>query len=189
MSLLRRLFLLSLIAVAAPTCASRWELDERTPEQRLVSGLAAIRVGNFAMAVEELRPVAESERATPAREEARLLLATIELDPRNPDGDPETGAALAAELAGQANRSPMTTQIATILYLFAREMGAKEPAVADSLPSLNGPSLAARLEETRAERDRQRVEIERLGQEIRAKDQEIKKLKQELERIRKTLQY
>jgi hypothetical protein len=174
--------------------ASLWGCAQRPaaaplPEQRLTRGLAAWRVGNYALAAEELGHLVDSPPTPAVRAQARLILAALELDPRNPAHQASTGAARAAELLADPATTDLSRPLGEVLYLLARQVGAESPADSTTLPRLTAPSLAARLKEAQQERGRQQQEITRLDLALKQKEQEILKLQKELERIRNTLKH
>lgn len=160
---------------------------EPSPRARLDTGLAAWRDGDLQHATLQLSQLASGTRNSAVREQARLFLVALELDPRNTSRDTGNAAALAAELISAPRVSASTERLGEVFYLLARDLGAAAPPDSSLLPRLPGTPLATRLDRLQAERDRQRAELQRLQQELKQKDEEIERLQRELERIRKTL--
>lgn len=157
------------------------------PEATLHDGLTAWQDGDFQRAALRLSLLATSSPDTLLGEKARLLLAALELDPRNDSRDPSQAAALAGELLSAPRVSASAGRLGEVIYLLARDQGAPAPPDSSRLPRLPGTPLVSRLDLLQAEHDRQRLELQRLQQELRSKDEEIERLQKELERIRKTL--
>jgi hypothetical protein len=184
---LSRRILWSILIIALPACSATRVTPVITPEERLNFGLAAWRAGEYDLARLELSQLAADPMTAGLGERAQLLLATLELDPRNTNHTPADGVALVAELLG---RPPVSTDIqllGEVLYLQARDLGAAAPRDTTLLPRLPGIPLATHLDSLQLERDRQRLEIARLRQELKVKTDEVAKLTKELERVRKAL--
>jgi hypothetical protein len=184
---LSRRILWSILIIALPACSAARVAPVITPEERLNYGLAAWRAGEYELARLELSQLAADPMTAGLGERAQLLLAALELDPRNTDREPSVGVALVAELLG---RPPVSTDIqllGEVLYLQARDLGVAAPRDTTLLPRLPGMPLSAHLDSLLLVRDQQRLEIARLRQESKVKDQEIATLTKELERVRKAL--
>lgn len=177
----------SILIVALSACGVTRGVPVITPEERLNFGLAAWRVGNLDLATMELSQLATDPATAELGGRAQLLLAALELDPRNASQAPANGAALLAELLGRPSVSNSTRSLGEVLYLLARDLGAAAPRDTSLLPRLPGIPLATQLDGLRQERDEQQLEITRLQQDLKARDGEIDKLTKELERIRKAL--
>jgi hypothetical protein len=184
--LLKRI-LCSLLLLAIPGCALLRGVPQNDPEDRLNSGLAAWRAGDYGRASLELSLLATDPPAPEFRQRARLYLLALELDPRNTGRELSNGTALAAELLSDTTVSGTAGSLGEVFYLLARDLGAEAPVDTSRLPRLPGTPLATRYDRLQQERDQQRQEIARLQQALKQKDEEIQKLTKELERIRSTL--
>lgn len=160
---------------------------EPSPEERLEAGLHSWRSGDYEGATLEFSRLATSTINEEIESQARILLALLGLDPRNPDRDPSTSASLSAELLSDPEVSLNVLSFGEIIYLLALDLGADKPDYEIDLPLLPKTSLTKRLAEALGERDRLLAERTRLQAQLLDKEEEIEELKRELERIRKTL--
>jgi len=184
---MRGILLLPILAILAGCVQPR--TDTPTPEPNLGHGLDAWRNGDHTSALGEFALLATLHPGTRTGEQARLLAASIELDPRNPQRRLDMGAAILADAIAAASDSSHSRPLAETLYLLALDVGAQPPEPDESLPAFPGTTLASRVRSLLDELEARRHEIERLQQELKQKDQEIQKLSNELERIRKTLKH
>jgi hypothetical protein len=184
---MRGILLLPTLAILAGCVQPR--TDTPTPEPTLSHGLDALRTGDHASAMGEFALLAALYPGTRTGEQARLLAASIELDPRNPQRRLDVGAAILSDAIAAASDSSDSRPLAETLYLLALDLGAQPPEPDESLPAFPGTTLASRVRALLDELEQRRHEIERLQQELKQKDQEIQKLSNELERIRKTLKH
>ncbi|HLU25270.1 MAG TPA: hypothetical protein VKZ58_06145 [Longimicrobiales bacterium] len=193
-----------LLAVAVQGCARAHRAPEidTGPEERLHRALLALDRRDYVAAAAELEWLQENHRASRLGHQAYLLLAAVELDPRNPDRSPDALAALAAADLATPARARWSVPISEALYLIALELGAQPPEVpgpkgsADPeqlapaplpLPELGRPPLVAEIAELRQERDSLVERIQRLEQDLARREAELARKEQELERIRKIL--
>ena len=211
---MRRIFLLAGLAASAG-CATLASADrEPEPEAQLEAGLAALEHGEYSRARSHLGWVYSTRWDEPAGRHALLALIATDLDPRNPDRRLANAAELAARLVTQAEAPAWTSPLGESLYLIALELGAHDPpASADSLaadsipadtlalvvktappdpraallPTLDGPSLPARLAAFRTERDSLAARIGALESALAERERVIKEKDEELERIRKII--
>ena len=120
---------------------------------RLAEGEAALYDGRYAEAYWIFRELASTCEAGEEGREAILLLATAELDPRNPARFPPGAAYLAARYLQVPSLGVTARAAAESVYLLALDLGA--PPVEDPYaPIPANPALAmddrSRIEETRA---------------------------------------
>lgn len=178
----------SLTALLIVGCAtvSRREPDK---DQRFKHGMSALASGDFATARTELAFVADHYATDVVGQRALLILATLELDPRNPERHPETGSDLAGRFLQLRERDKWVDPIAQTLYLLGMELGAEQraesqqvtqPKLERALPTLPGPTVTARIKAVEQERDKLAKRVATLEEQIAQKDRE-------LERIRKTI--
>lgn len=95
-------------------------------ELALRLALRALDAGNVSFARRRLERIAADCRATdPAiRQRAALVLASIALDPRHPDGTPDEAALIAARVLQDASPGDADAALARSLYLIALDRGA-----------------------------------------------------------------
>lgn len=109
-------------------------------DEHLRRAAEALHDGEFERAGEALRPLASQCENGEAGREAVLLLASLEMDPRNAAGSPQSAAQLAARYLQLPSASSSSRALAGALYLAALDRGAAP--VADVLASI--PSRPAR---------------------------------------------
>jgi hypothetical protein len=172
-------------------CATLKAPLESRGEQRFEEALAALGRGDYRSAHEGFTWVAQNERDDDHGQHALLILAALELDPRNPERRIAQGADVAASYLGVPDKEEnWTVPVAQTLYLLGLELGAAEERVekaereaeraAARLPSLPGPSVAARIRALDQER-------ERLSKRVSDLEKQLQEKETELERIKKTI--
>lgn len=132
---------------------------ETDVEKAFARGLAALKLANYPTAIDELSFVARRCGNSPIGGRALLTLIAIELDPRNPAGDPELARGFARRYLELSDKPAWTEPAIETLYLVALDMGAsadgapppEEPdeseaddpvvTIADSLPDEPRPVL------------------------------------------------
>lgn len=121
------------------------------PSDLLSGGIRAMEEGDHRAASEWLhRLTARCESGDYGRR-AMLLLATLALDPRNPDGSPDHAAWLTARALSLPEREPGEHLMAETLFLLALERGARVPEDGASGPEDGDrPPVAARFRDCRA---------------------------------------
>ncbi|MGH7563099.1 MAG: hypothetical protein ACREK5_01570 [Gemmatimonadota bacterium] len=115
------------------SCASTGGRSD--PGAGLDAGALALRQAEFEAARERLVSVRHLCGEARLGRQALLLLSALELDPRNPAGDPDRGAAYAAHYLARPETFPWTRPVAGQLYLQAVRLGG-EPASGAADPLL-----------------------------------------------------
>jgi hypothetical protein len=193
-----------IFALALSACGTFSAVFHSGQDDRFESGMVAIRRGDFAQANTDLNWVAEHHPNDELGRRAVLVLAAIELDPRNPRRRLAMGADRAgAYLKSDANER-WTEPIAQSLYLLALELGAAEERVAQAqsdrlaaehranenevprFPEM-GHTVPARLHALEDERDNLKKKVQTLEEQIADRDKKLGEKDKELERIRKTI--
>ena len=105
---------------------------ETEVEKAFARGLAALKLGNYPAATEEIGSVARSCATAPIGGRALLTLIAIELDPRNPDRDPEVARQSARRYLELSNKPAWTEPAIETLYLMALDMGGSEEEAGDA---------------------------------------------------------
>jgi hypothetical protein len=170
-------------------CATLKAPFESNSEKRFQEALQALERGDFRGAQDGLAWVIEKDGNGRLGQQAMLVLAALEMDPRNPARRIAVGADAAASYLRL--QTPAWTQpLAQTFYLLGLELGAAEDRVeraereaeraAARLPALPGPSVAARIRVIEQERDRLKGRVDVLEKQLLEKEQE-------LERIKKTI--
>lgn len=103
------------------------------PGAGLDAGALALRRAEFEAARERLVSVRRLCGEARLGRQALLLLSALELDPRNPGGDPGLAAAYAASYLARPETFPWTRPVAEQLYLQALRLGG-EPAAESATP-------------------------------------------------------
>jgi hypothetical protein len=135
---IRWLLVASVTGVAAGGCASaRITGPELPPAERLSTSLVALQEADYANAYDNLLLVRSVCGDSPMGQQALLVLAAAELDPRNPERHIELAAEFAAHYLGLPNRAAWAEPLAESLYLLSMEIGA-----ADAVGSLLGAADA-----------------------------------------------
>lgn len=96
-------------------------------EEAFVAGLVSAKLGEFEAARREIGWVAAMCPDSPAGHRALLALAGIELDPRNPDGDPAAARLAVERYLASPTKPAWTEPTAKALYLIAVELGGRGP--------------------------------------------------------------
>lgn len=130
-------------------CASRGGgLD---PGAGLDAGALALRQAEFEAARERLAAVRLVCGEARLGRQALLLLAALELDPRNPAADPDRAAAFAARYLARFETFPWTRPVAEQLYLQALRAGGRptpsvDPLLQEGVPDGRSPEACDRSE-------------------------------------------
>lgn len=194
----------ALLPVILAACASTGSRSD--PAAGLDAGALAIRQAEFEVARERLVEVRLACRDARLGRQALLLLSAVELDPRNPSGDPDRGAAFAAHYLARPETFPWTRPMAAQLYLQAVRLGG-DPASGSADPLLESRAIGGDAPEScersdwgvvgggeppdfgpRASSSGRRPGSRPAGQESVDLRKRIAELEAELERIRTTLQ-
>lgn len=112
-------------------------------EERFRAASAAAERGDFGRASRQLRSLAARCESGDRGREAVLLLAAVEIDPRNPSPSPATAAHLAARYLQVPQAPGASLAVAETLYLMALDLGAnpvRDPFA--PIPSLEGEAAA-----------------------------------------------
>ncbi|MGQ0561915.1 MAG: hypothetical protein ACT443_08595 [Gemmatimonadota bacterium] len=176
----------ALMVTSCATVTSLWRSEE---EDRLETGVRALGNGDYRDAHHELSWVAQHSGDQTEGQRALLLLAALEIDPRNPNRRPALGSGLAAAYLRLEHRAPWLEPIAQTLYLIGTELGEAEQQLAEQererererpLPRLPGPTVTARIRSVEQERDR-------LARRVASLEEQLAETQRELERVRKTV--
>jgi hypothetical protein len=185
----RPVFLAGAVASLVVGCASLTSLAQSDGRVRFDSGIKALAEGDYPAAHRHLSWVAERFAHEDDGQRAVLVLAAMELDPRNPGRRPDTGSDLAGTFLGLPDRDEWIDPVARTLYLLGLELGAAEERAQRAeravelqrqLPILPGPSVTTRMRAVEQERDR-------LARQVTALEEKLAEMDRELERIRKTI--
>ncbi len=168
-------------------CATLKAPLESGGEKRFEEALAALARGDYRSAHEGFSWVAQNDRDDDHGRRALLILAALELDPRNPERRIGSGTDVAASYLTLTERPAWTNPLAQTLYLLGLELGAAEERVekaereaeraASRLPSLPGPSVSARIRTIEQERERLSKRVETLEKQLSDKEQELERIK------------
>lgn len=124
-----------LLTMVLPACSLAGRADSpsgETGRRRAIQyGLEALDSGEYAEAAQRLAPVAAICPVDELGSRALLLLAAAELDGRNPDGEPDAAAELAAFQLSRSGADDWTGALAAELYTIALDLGADPIAVED----------------------------------------------------------
>ena len=171
-------------------CATLKAPLESRGEKRFEEAISALARGDYRTAHEGLTWVAQHDAADTHGQQALLILAALELDPRNPARRIAAGTDVAASYLNLAEKPAWTNPVAQTLYLLGLELGAAEERAekaereaeraAARLPSLPGPTVSARIRTIEQERERLSKRVETLEKQLQEKELE-------LERIKKTI--
>lgn len=185
----RPLFLVATIAFVITGCASLKSLSRSDGHARFESGIKALAEGNYATAHRDLSWVAERFAHEDDGQRAVLVLAALELDPRNPGRRPDSGSDLAGTFLQLPDRDVWIDPVAQTLYLLGLELGAAEERAERAeravelhrqLPTLPGPNVTTRIRAVEQERDR-------LARRVTSLEEQLAEMERELDRIRKTI--
>ena len=168
-------------------CATLRAPFESRAEERFEQALAALGRGDYRSAHEGFSWVAQYHSKDELGQQATLILAALELDPRNPGRRIEVGADVAATYLRAGDEAAWTRPVAQTLYLLGLELGAAEERAEKAereaeravsrLPALPGPSVSARIRNVEQERDRLARRVESLEKQLAEKDQELQRIK------------
>jgi hypothetical protein len=185
----RAAFVVAMLAGWLAGCATLSSVTTSSAEKRFDSGVRALASGDYATAHKDLAWVAEHYPDKDEGQRALLILAALEMDPRNPARRAEVGADLAATFLRLPERDSWVDPVAQTMYLLGLELGAAEERAQRAeraaeaqreLPKLPGPTVSARIKSIEQERDRLQVRVTSLEEQVGG-------LQRELERIRKTI--
>jgi len=119
--------LVAITMAAATGCASAPPTDTGVqPSEQLTSGLVALEAADYSIAYDNLIGVRSVCGDSPIGQQALLVLAAAELDPRNPQRQIELAAEFAAHFLGLPNRAAWAQPLAESLYLLSMEIGASD---------------------------------------------------------------
>jgi uncharacterized protein YbjT (DUF2867 family) len=170
-------------------CSTFSSLTTSSVEERFEAGMQALSNGDYTAAHEHLAWVAEHHANREEGQRALLILASMEMDPRNPSRRTDVGADLAATFLRLPERDGWVDPVAQTMYLLGLELGAAEERAQRAeraaeqqreLPKLPGPTVSARIKTVEQERDRLQARVKEL-------EDQNGNLQRELERIRKTI--
>ncbi len=186
----RATLLVAVSALVLVGCATFSSAFRSRGDERFKTGIQALSNGDYNTARTDLTWVAQHYASDDEGQRALLILAALEMDPRNPTRRTDVGADLAASFLRLPERDTWVDPVAQTLYLLDLELGAAEQraeaAEAEQqrrqreLPKLPGPSVSARLRDVQAERDQLAKKVSTLEDQLADKERE-------LERIRKTI--
>ncbi|HUP02163.1 MAG TPA: hypothetical protein VM737_11695 [Gemmatimonadota bacterium] len=199
---------LALLPVACSSAGGRSPSYGAAP--RLDEGAVALARADFPAAKERLTQTRQTCGNALLGRQALLLLGALELDPRNPDRDPDRSAELTGRYLRLPETFPWTRPLAEALYLLALDLGAAIPedegrtdpdgpfpaaglppacevgdrqvvqAATAELPTLTGASVPNQLRALERQRAAQR-------RELAALEAEVARLETELQRVRATV--
>lgn len=97
------------------------------PQAALRKAVAAMDARDFSEARHRLLALAHdcSPPSAEVKDQAALLLASVELDVRNPSGRPDAAAAVAARLLARSTQGDPDAALAQVLYTLSLDRGAK----------------------------------------------------------------
>lgn len=168
-------------------CATLKAPFESQGEARLQQALEALGRGDYRTAHEGLSWVVQHHSTDASGQQATLVLAALELDPRNPGRRIAVGTDVAGTYLRTGDKPMWTQPVAQTLYLLGLELGAAEERVekaereaeraASRLPALPGPTVSARIRTVEQERDRLARRVDTLEKQLSEKDQELQRIK------------
>ncbi|MEX2467497.1 MAG: hypothetical protein WD995_11345 [Gemmatimonadota bacterium] len=180
-------------------------VSDSDPEMALRAAVTALDEGDVPAAQRRLRRIAaDCTAAEPAvRHRAALLLASVALDPGNPDSTPDEAAMAAARVIREAGPGDSDAALARSLYLLALDQGAapatgQEPAGCPPpsgetrsqptrLPQPASPTSAARLAALQDTLSARTDSLRTLREQLSASRERTEALEAEIERIRRLL--
>lgn len=119
--------LFALVAPLLAGCATAPTTDSGLePSEHLSTGLVALEEADYNIAYDNLLEVRSVCGDSPLGQQALLVLAAAELDPRNPQRQIELAAEFAAHYLGLPNRAAWAQPLAESLYLLSMEIGASD---------------------------------------------------------------
>ncbi|HEX6939712.1 MAG TPA: hypothetical protein VF158_09900 [Longimicrobiales bacterium] len=127
-----RSWLAVVVGSVAAGCAALRLDREPDPAERLAEGLAALERGDYRGAYEPLSWVYTRYAGEAIGQQALLVLAAAEMDPRNPSRRLAVGAELAGRYLRMRGIAPWTEPVAETMYLLALELGAAEQRAAEA---------------------------------------------------------
>jgi hypothetical protein len=177
----RATLLVTAVACISVGCSSLWRGGG---DNRFDAGVRALVMGNYAGARSDLSWVAQNNQRTEEGQRALLILAALEMDPRNPNRRIDAGAELSASFLRLPTREEWLEPIAQTLYLVGIELGVAEQRVEQAeqqrkreLPKLPGPTVSARIKNIEQERDRLAKRVSTLEEQLAEKDRELQRIK------------
>ena len=184
----RATLLVAAVAVVFVGCATLTSALRSNEEERFDQGMRALVNGDYNKAHDHFAWVAEHYGHESSGQRALLVLAAMEMDPRNPSRRTDVGADLVATFLRLPERDSWVDPVAQTLYLQGLELGAAEQraekaereAQQRELPKLPGPTVGTRIKTVEQDRDRLAKRVAALEAQLADKDKE-------LERIRKTI--
>jgi hypothetical protein len=187
-----------LLTLGFAACATVGSVFERERQTHFDTGVRALKAGDYATASENLGWVAQQNANDELGQQALLMVAALEMDPRNPQRRLPLGSDLAGSYL-KLSRAPIwTTPVAETLYLLAVELGAAEDRAAQAqadreqaenrlrLPE-NSPTVTSRLRSLSEEKDKLAKRVTQLEEQVADREKKLAEKDKELERIRKTL--
>lgn len=188
--MMRATLLVATVAVVAVGCATLRSAVRPGENDRFDAGMRALANGDYATAQTELQWVAQHYSDKDEGQRALLILAAVQMDPRNPTQNTDAGADNVASFLRLPERDTWVDPVAQTLYLQAIELGTAEDRAEKAeeeaqkqqreLPKLPGPTVSARIKTVEQDRDRLAKRVSALEAQLADKDRE-------LERIRKTI--
>jgi len=184
------------LTVVLAACATLNPFVESSAASRFDRGMRALERGDYAQATVDLGWVATHHADRSVGREALLVVAALEMDPRNPKRRLSLGADLTQSYLLNRGNEEWTLPIARTLHLLALELGAAEERVAaaeaerqraEARLELPGPSVPERLKMIQDERDRLARRVNQLEQQLSTAEKNLAEKDKELERIRKTI--
>ena len=195
--------LAGLFVLGLPGCATLENAFGSEAEDQFDTGIAALQRGDYTAANRSLNWVIQRHGDEPIGKKALLVVAALEVDPRNPQRRLTLGSDLAGAYLQKNSEADWSQPVAQALYLLALEMGAAEERISEAeadkraaerkvetgLPSLPSPTstISARLRQMTEDRDRLAKKVEQLEAQVADRDKKLEEKEKELERIRKTL--
>ena len=195
--------LTGLFVLGLPACATLQNTFGSEAEDQFDAGIAALQRGDYATANRSLNWVIERHGDEQIGKKALLVVAALEVDPRNPQRRLALGSDLAGAYLQKNSEADWSQPVAQALYLLSLEMGAAEERISEAeadkraaerkvetgLPSLPSPTstISARLRQMTEDRDRLAKKVEQLEAQVADRDKKLDEKEKELERIRKTL--
>lgn len=182
----RATLLVAAVACFSVSCGTFTSVWSANGEDRFTAGVRALARGDFAAARNDLTWVAQNYGLNKEGQRALLVLASLEMDPRNPARRIDAGAELAASYLRLEDTDEWLEPVAQTLYLVGLELGVAEQRVEEAalrergLPTLPGPTVPARIRSVEQERDRLARRVTSLEAQLAEKDRE-------LQRIQKTI--
>ena len=186
------------LVMALTSCATLHDtFFDSSVESRFRAADAAWERSDFTKASEDLRWIASRHADDDEGRRALLMLAAIELDPRNPQRRIQEGQALTSAYLERRGAGSWAQPVARTLNLMAEELYAVTQRIADAEatrdsalaegPRERATTIPGRLRDLQEERDRLARRVTQLQQQLSASEKKLSDREKELERIRKTL--